>query len=282
EGQISTSEGLRVAYFSQNVGEMAGKSALQEVIEGDANIAKLKTQLTEFENKLCDPDLDPDEMNKILEKMGDVQTAYEKVGGYDLDTRAEEILTGLGITPAEHYNPVESFSGGWKMRIALAKVLVTMPDLIIMDEPTNYLDLETILWLENWLKQFKGSIFMTTHDRGFMNNVVKKIVEISHRKVTVYSGDYDFYEKERDIRRTQLEAEHQRQKDMLAKEEEFIAKFKARASHAAQVQSRVKKLDKIERVELPPDELLVSFDFPTPPRGSDDVIVMEDLSKSWD
>lgn len=282
EGQISTSEGLRVSYFSQNVGEMAGKSALQEVVEGDATVAKLKIQLTDFENRLCDPDLDPDEMNTILEKMGDVQTAFEKVGGYDLESRAEEILTGLGITPSDHHNLVESFSGGWKMRIALAKVLVTMPDLIIMDEPTNYLDLETILWLENWLKQFKGSIFMTTHDRGFMNNVVKKIVEISHRKVTVYSGDYDFYEKERDIRRTQLEAEHQRQKDMLAKEEEFIAKFKARASHAAQVQSRVKKLDKIERVELPPDELLVSFDFPTPPRGSDDVIVMEDLSKAWD
>lgn len=281
EGQISTSEGLRIAYFSQNVGEMAGKSALQEVVEGDANVARLRAELTEYETKLCDPDLDPDEMNKILEKMGDAQTAFEKIGGYDLDARAEEILTGLGILPDDHHRLVESFSGGWKMRIALAKVLVMVPDVIIMDEPTNYLDLETILWLENWLQLFKGSIFMTTHDRDFMNNVVKKVVEIAHRKVTVYSGNYDFYEKERDLRRTQLEAEHQRQKDMLAKEEEFIAKFKARASHAAQVQSRVKKLEKIERVELPPEEQLVNFDFPTPPRGSDDVVVMEDLAKSW-
>ncbi len=281
EGQVSTSEGLRISYFSQNVGEMAGRTALQEVIEGDAKVSILKSQLTEFENKLSDPDLDPDEMNKVLEKMGDVQTEYEKIGGYDLDSRAEEVLTGLGIAPADHNRAVESFSGGWKMRIALAKVLVTVPDLIVMDEPTNYLDLETILWLENWLQLFKGAVFMTTHDRDFMNNVAKKIIEIAHKKITVYSGDYDFYEKERDIRRTQLEAEHSRQRDMLAKEEEFIAKFKARASHAAQVQSRVKKLEKIDRVELPPEEQTISFDFPVPARGSDDVVVMENLAKTW-
>lgn len=281
EGQVSTSEGLRISYFSQNVGEMAGRSALQEVIEGDAKVSILKKKLTEFEDKLSDPDLDPDEMNTILEKMGDVQTEYEKIGGYDLDSRAEEVLTGLGIAPKDHHRAVESFSGGWKMRIALAKVLVTVPDLIVMDEPTNYLDLETILWLEKWLQLFKGAVFMTTHDRDFMNNVAKKIIEIAHRKITVYSGDYNFYEKERDIRRTQLEAEHSRQRDMLAKEEDFIAKFKARASHAAQVQSRVKKLEKIDRVELPPEEQTISFDFPVPPRGSDDVVVMENLAKTW-
>lgn len=281
EGQVSTSEGLRISYFSQNVGEMAGRSALQEVIEGDAKVSVLKKKLTEYEDKLSDPNLDPDEMNTILEKMGDVQTEYEKIGGYDLDSRAEEVLTGLGIAPKDHHRAVESFSGGWKMRIALAKVLVTVPDLIVMDEPTNYLDLETILWLEKWLQLFKGAVFMTTHDRDFMNNVAKKIIEIAHRKITVYSGDYNFYEKERDIRRTQLEAEHSRQRDMLAKEEDFIAKFKARASHAAQVQSRVKKLEKIDRVELPPEEQTISFDFPVPPRGSDDVVVMENLAKTW-
>jgi len=281
EGQVSTSEGLRISYFSQNVGEMAGRSALQEVIEGDAKVSVLKKKLTEYEDKLSDPNLDPDEMNAILEKMGDVQTEYEKIGGYDLDSRAEEVLTGLGIAPKDHHRAVESFSGGWKMRIALAKVLVTVPDLIVMDEPTNYLDLETILWHEKWLQLFKGAVFMTTHDRDFMNNVAKKIIEIAHRKITVYSGDYNFYEKERDIRRTQLEAEHSRQRDMLAKEEEFIAKFKARASHVAQVQSRVKKLEKIDRVELPPEEQTISFDFPVPPRGSDDVVVMENLAKTW-
>jgi ATP-binding cassette subfamily F protein 3 len=281
EGQISKSERWRIAYFSQNVGEMKGKTALEEVVEADAEITHMKTQLREFEEKLCDPDLDPDEMNKILEKMGNVQAHFEEVGGYDLENRAEEVLTGLGISPVDHHKNTEDFSGGWKMRIALAKVLVVNPDLIIMDEPTNYLDMETILWLEEWLTNFKGAIFMTTHDRDFMNNVCNKIVDISNKKMTSYSGNYDFFLQEKEIRLKNLKAEASRQKDMLAKEEEFIAKFKARASHAAQVQSRIKKLEKIDRIEIPPEEDEMSFDFPTPPRGSDDVVIIEDLGKHW-
>ncbi|MEE2743392.1 MAG: ABC-F family ATP-binding cassette domain-containing protein, partial [Bdellovibrionota bacterium] len=281
EGQVSFPERLRMSYFSQNVGEMRGKTALQEVVEGDASIAEMKKKLGEYEVALCNPDLGEDEMNNILVKMGDLQTNFEKVGGYDLENRAEEILTGLGIFPVDHHKKVEDFSGGWKMRIALAKVLVISPDLIIMDEPTNYLDMETILWIEEWLKNYKGSIFMTTHDRDFMNNVCKKIIEINHGKITTYSGNYDFYTKEREVRLTQLKAEYARQREMLSKEEEFIEKFKARASHAAQVQSRVKKIEKIERVELPPEEDVMRFEFPTPPRGSDDVAIMKNLSKEW-
>ncbi|WP_372656012.1 ABC-F family ATP-binding cassette domain-containing protein [Halobacteriovorax sp.] len=281
EGQISIPDRLRISYFSQNVGEMRGRTALEEVVEGDEGISAMKVKLRSYEEQLCDPDLDPDEMNKILERMGEVQTDFEKVGGYDLESRAEEILSGLGIHAEDHHKKVEDFSGGWKMRIALAKVLVINPDLIIMDEPTNYLDMETILWLEEWLRNYKGSVFMTTHDRDFMNNVAKKIVEINHKRVTTYSGNYDFYVKESKIRLEQLKSEHKRQQDMLAKEEEFIAKFKARASHAAQVQSRVKKIEKIERVELPPEEESMHFDFPDPPRGSDDVVIIKDLAKSW-
>ena len=281
EGQISLPEVCRMAYFSQNVGEMKGKSALQEVVEGDAKIKVLQEKLREYEAKLVQ-ELSDDEMNKVLMEMGDVQTDFEKLGGYDLEMRAEEILTGLGIMPEDHHKNVEDFSGGWKMRIALAKVLVMNPDLILMDEPTNYLDMETILWLEEWLNNFKGAIFMTTHDRDFMNNVCNKTVEINLGKITTYSGNYEFYLKEREIRLTQLKAEHSRQQDMLAKEEEFIAKFKARASHAAQVQSRVKKLEKIDRIELPPEEEKISFEFSTPPRGGDDVVVIDHLSKSWE
>lgn len=282
EGQISLSEAVRMAYFSQKVGEMEGKSAIQEVVEGDKKVKELGDKLKEYEMKLADCEsLTDDEMNQILMDMGEVQTDFEKVGGYDLETRAEEILTGLGIGPDRYHNMVESFSGGWKMRIALAKVLVTNPDLIIMDEPTNYLDMETILWLEEWLKNFKGAIFMTTHDRDFMNNICKKIVEINFGKVTTYSGNYDFYEKEKEIRLEQIKAEHSRQQAMLQKEEEFIAKFKARASHAAQVQSRVKKLEKIERIEIPPEEETISFEFATPPRGSDDVVSLKAVTKTW-
>ena len=282
EGQISLPDAYRLAYFSQNVGEMKGKTALQEVVEGDAKVKHLQNQLRGFENKLADcENISDDEMNNILIKMGDVQTEFEKIGGYDLETRAEEVLSGLGILPIDHTKKVEDFSGGWKMRIALAKVLVMNPDIILMDEPTNYLDMETILWLEEWLKNYHGAIFMTTHDRDFMNNVCKKIVEINFGKITTYSGNYDFYLKEKEIRLDQIKAEHSRQQDMLAKEEEFIAKFKARASHAAQVQSRVKKLEKIDRIELPPEEETISFEFSNPPRGGDDVVVINNLSKTW-
>lgn len=281
EGQISFPEKKRLAYFSQNVSEMKGKTALEEVISSDEEISGMQSKLRVYEAKLSDPNLDPDEMNKILVEMGDVQTEFEKRGGYDLEYRAEEILSGLGISAEDHHKKTEEFSGGWKMRIALAKVLVLKPDLILMDEPTNYLDMETILWLEEWLQNYEGAVFMTTHDRDFMNNVVKKIVEIAHGTVTTYSGNYDFYEKEREIRREQLRAEHSRQQSMLKKEEEFIAKFKARASHAAQVQSRVKKLEKIDRVELPPEEDIISFEFSNPSRGGDDVVVLKNLKKIW-
>jgi ATP-binding cassette, subfamily F, member 3 len=281
EGQVHFPDKLRLAYFSQNVGDMRGKSALQEVMSGDVKVEQLSHELKMFEEKLCDPDLTPEAMDEVLSKMGDAQTEFEKRGGYDLESRSEEILTGLGIAPKDHQKPVEDFSGGWKMRIALAKVLVMNPDLILMDEPTNYLDMETILWLEEWLKNFKGAIFMTTHDRDFMNNVVKKIVELAGGKATTYSGNFDFYIKERSIRRDQLKAEFGRQQEMLSKEEEFIARFKARASHAAQVQSRVKKLDKIERVELPQEDEVIKFDFQAPPRGSDEVVILKDLKKVW-
>jgi ATP-binding cassette subfamily F protein 3 len=281
-GQVSFPDKMRLSYFSQNVGEMTGKTALQEVVEGDENVRVLQEKLKEYEELLVDcANMSEDEMNSVLGKMGDVQTEFEKVGGYDLETRAQEILTGLGIAPVDHAKDSGDFSGGWKMRIALAKVLVTNPDVIVMDEPTNYLDMETILWLEEWLKNFKGSVFMTTHDRDFMNNICKKIVSIEHRKIVVYSGDYNFYMKERKLRLSQLKSEAAKQKESLAKDEEFIAKFKARASHAAQVQSRVKKLEKIDRIEIPPEEEKMSFDFPNPSRGSDEVAIIKELSKSW-
>lgn len=280
-GQITFPDKFRMAYFSQNVGEMSGESAIEVVLHGDENIKVLKEKLREYENKLSDPELDPDEMNDILMKMGDVQTEFEKRGGYDLETRAEEVLTGLGVMPEDHHKQIEEFSGGWKMRIALARVLVVSPDLIIMDEPTNYLDMETILWLEKWLQDFSGAVFMTTHDRYFMNNVCKKIIEVANRRVTTFSGNYDFYEKDKDVRLNQLKSEFKKQQDSIQKDKEFIAKFKARASHAAQVQSRVKQLEKIDIVELPPEEQTIDFEFSTPPRGGDDVVVLKDLKKTW-
>jgi ATP-binding cassette, subfamily F, member 3 len=276
-GQISMPDRLRLSYFSQSVGEMRGRSVLEEVIHGNPRLGYLKTEISKIEHALEQGEYS----DEMLEKLGDYQTEFEKLGGYEIEHKAAEVLTGLGIMPDEHQRPVENFSGGWKMRVALAKVLAQNPEFILMDEPTNYLDVESIIWLEEWIRGFKGSIFMTSHDRDFMNGIVKKIVEVNHKTITVYSGNYDFYEKERNIRREQLVASHSRQEAMLQKEEEFIAKFAARASHAAQVQSRVKKLDKIDRIELPPEEQTINFEFPKPPRSGNDVVKIEDLKKIW-
>ncbi len=279
-GSITVPEKLRVAYFSQNIGEMKGRTVIEEVMSGSAKASELASEMRKIEKQL-EGDLDPDEMEKVLIQLGDYQTEFEKLGGYDLDVRAKEIITGLGVMPYDHDRDVGLFSGGWRMRIALAKVLIQQPDVILLDEPTNYLDLESIIWLEEWLKTFKGAILMTSHDRDFMNGIVNRIIEVANKTITTYTGDYDYYEKEKEIRKVQQIAQHESQQAMLKKEEEFIAKFAARASHAAQVQSRVKKLDKIDRVELPPEDIVMDFTFPVPPRGSNDVVVMKDLAKTW-
>jgi ATP-binding cassette subfamily F protein 3 len=280
-GTITCAKRTTIGYFSQEVGEMSGRSALEEVMAASSATMQLAEELQMMETAMCDP-MDDDAMALLLEKYGVAQEEFEHRGGYDLDTRAKTVLTGLGIGPDRFDLPVESFSGGWKMRIALAGILTLMPDVLLMDEPTNHLDVESIIWLEEWLaSEFKGALLMTSHDRDFMNRIVTRIIEVANRTVTTYGGNYDFYERERDIRKEQLLASHKRQQEMLAKEEEFIARFAARASHAAQVQSRVKKIDKIERIEIPPEERAVKFEFNEPPRSGDDVAVFTDLAKNW-
>jgi len=260
---------------------MSGRSALAEVMAAAGDTVQLGAELRQLEKAMSEP-MEAEALDALLERYGQAVEEYEHRGGYDLESRAQAVLTGLGIGPDDYLRPVESFSGGWKMRIALARILTINPDVLLLDEPTNHLDVESIIWLENWLaKEFKGAVLMTSHDRDFMNRIVSRIIEVANGAITTYSGNYDFYLREREIRREQLLASHQRQQAMLAKEEEFIARFAARASHAAQVQSRVKKLDKIERIELPPEQRLIRFDFAEPPRSGDDVARCEDLAKVW-
>jgi len=281
KGSVSIQNDVHIAYFSQDSGEMKGRTALLEVVAGNERIGELAGRLKAHEEALSNPELQPAQMESILEKLGNEQSEFEKLGGYEIENNAQTILTGLGIHPRDHNTPVEDFSSGWKMRIALAKVLIRLPDLILMDEPTNYLDMETIIWLEEWLRSFKGAVLMTTHDRVFMNRIIEKVVEVDNGTVTVYSGNYDFYEQEKAVRFKQNEAEFRRQQSMLKKEEEFIARFKARASHAAQVQSRVKKLEKIERVEIAADQLEMNIVLPEISRGGNDVITIKSLAKAW-
>lgn len=281
KGDISCSQKTVIGYFSQDVGEMSGRTVLEEVMSAAGNILELAAQMAEMEKSMAEP-MEDTAMADLLERYGECVEIFEQRGGYDLEPRAQAILTGLGITPQEFSTPVETFSGGWKMRIALAKILTINPDVLLLDEPTNHLDIESILWLEGWLQNdFKGSLLMTCHDRDFMNRIVNRVVEVADGATTTYSGNYDFYLKEREIRRQQLQASYRRQQEMLAKEEEFIARFASRASHAAQVQSRIKKLEKIERIVLPAEQKTIKFEFPVPPRSGEDVLHLKDLGKTW-
>lgn len=280
EGHVAIPSRMSIGYFSQDVGEMSGRTALQQVLDGAGPVSELAAEMAELEEKLSQP-LSDEEMEKTLERYGDVRHEFEVAGGYDLEVQAQTILTGLGIPLDDQSLPVESFSGGWKMRIAMARILVQKPDILLMDEPTNHLDVESIVWLEDWLRRYPGTLLLTSHDREFMNRAVSKIIEVNYGTITVYSGNYDFYEKERALRNEQQIAAHRRQQDMLAKEENFIARFAARASHASQVQSRVKKLEKIERVELPEEAKAVRFEFPKPPRSGEEVVKLREVGKVW-
>ena len=280
EGQVSIDPGEILGYFSQDVGEMAGRTVLQEVLAGAGRVFAIGQQLQDFEHRMSDPDgkgLSEAEMDSY----GELQMEFMHRDGYDLENRAETILTGLGIPPKRHGESVENFSGGWKMRIALAKILLLNPDTLLMDEPTNHLDIESIIWLEAWLNSFQGALVMTSHDREFMTRLCSRTVEVAAGSITAYTGDYEFYLRERELRREQLIASQKRQQAMLAKEEEFIARFAARASHAAQVQSRVKTIEKIERIEVPKDPRLVKFEFKPVKRSGDIVVELQGLAKAW-
>src|SRR5205814_1630361 len=195
--------------------------------------------------------------------------------------QAREVLHGLGLANDQIDDDVGALSGGWKMRVALARVLLGRPDVLLMDEPTNHLDIESIIWLEQFLKSYPGALLMTSHDREFMNRIVSKIAEIDSGEIVTYSGNYDFYERERAIRETNQQAAFARQQSMLAKEQRFIDRFRTHAAKAAQVQSRIKALDKIDKIELPKKRQVVKFEFRVPPRSGDQVAVIEGLHKSY-
>ncbi len=279
-GQVALDRGTTIGYFSQDVGEMHGRTVVQATLDGAGPVSEAADKLRELEAALSDPDR-MDEMERLVEEFGEAQAQFEQLGGYALDARAREILAGLGFAQEVMDGDVGALSGGWKMRVALARILLMRPDAMLLDEPTNHLDLESILWLEQFLKGFEGALILTSHDREFMNRIVTKVAEIDAGELTMFGGGYEFYVKQRAVLDEQAESQFERQQAMLAKEEAFIARFKARASHAAQVQSRVKKLDKIERVEPPKRRRKLRFDFRDPPRSGDDVAKVDNISKAY-
>ncbi len=280
EGQVVVDRGVSIGFFSQDVGEMSGRSAVAEVMDGAGAVSEVAAELAELEAALADPDR-ADEMDSLIERFGEVQGRFEALGGYALEGRAREVLAGLSFSQEMMEGDVSRLSGGWKMRVALARILLMRPDVMLLDEPSNHLDLESLIWLENFLRGYDGALLMTSHDREFMNRIVNKILEIDGGNLTSYSGDYAFYEQQRALNEKQQQAQFERQQAMLAKEIAFIERFKARASHAAQVQSRVKKLDKIDRVEPPKRRQTVSFEFQPAPRSGEDVVRLRGVSKRY-
>ncbi|HEV7571134.1 MAG TPA: ABC-F family ATP-binding cassette domain-containing protein [Thermoanaerobaculia bacterium] len=280
DGDVSVPKKMTIGYFRQDIEEMSGRSVLDEAIAGSGRLGDLHHELEALQNAMSDPDR-INEMDAILDRFGHVQEDYAHLGGYELEARAREVLHGLGFEDDRVDGDVGALSGGWKMRVAMAKVLLGRPDVLLMDEPTNHLDIESIIWLEDFLKRYDGSLLMTSHDREFMNRVVTKIVEIDEGDLVTYSGNYEFYERERAIRETNREAAYARQQSMLAKEQRFIDRFAAHAAKAAQVQSRVKALDKIEKLEPPKKRKTMKFDFRKPARSGDDVVTLKHVSKSY-
>ena len=279
-GQVTVDRGVTVGHFSQDVGEMKGRTVLAETMAGAGEVSTAAQELHELEHAMADP-ARQEEMEQLLDRFGHAQARFDELGGYALESRAREILAGLGFREEVVDQDVGTLSGGWKMRVALARILLMRPDALLLDEPTNHLDIESIIWLERFLQDFEGALVMTSHDRELLNRLVTKIVEIDGGDVRTYSGNYDFYERQREVAEAQHEAQYARQQAMLAKEQAFIDKFKARASHAAQVQSRVKKLDKIDKVEPPKRRKVVEFVFRPAPRSGDDVAKLEGVVKGY-
>ncbi|MCU0242821.1 MAG: ATP-binding cassette domain-containing protein [Vicinamibacteria bacterium] len=280
EGEVTVPRKLTIGYFRQDVEEMSGRSVLDEAIAGSGRLGDLHHELEALQHAMGDP-ARADAMDSILERFGHVQEEYDHLGGYALEARAREVLHGLGFDDERIDGDVGALSGGWKMRVAMARVLLGRPDVLLMDEPTNHLDLESILWLESFLKSYPGALFMTSHDREFMNRVVSRIAEIDEGEVTAYTGNYDFYERERTLRDANREAAYVRQQAMLAKQQRFIDRFSTHVAKAAQVQSRVKALDKIERIEPPRSRKVVRFDFRRPPRSGDEVATLASVRKAY-
>jgi ATPase subunit of ABC transporter with duplicated ATPase domains len=280
EGQVIVDRGTTIGLFGQDVGEMAGRSAVAEVMAGAGAVSAVAAELRDLEAAMEDPDR-ADELDAVVARYGEVQARFEELGGYALEARAREILAGLGFAPEMADGDVGVLSGGWKMRVGLARILLMRPDVMLLDEPSNHLDIESLIWLEGFLAAHEGALLMTSHDREFMNRVVSKVIEIDGGELKTYSGDYEFYDRQRALDERQQQAQFERQQAMLAKEVAFIERFKARASHAAQVQSRVKKLEKIERVEPPKRRQTVSFDFPPAPRSGDDVAILRGVAKRY-
>lgn len=280
-GTISMHKGTTIGYLNQDVNPASGHKLLEEVAKSSVSINSIAHKIQMLQEELAD-EKDEENIAGLLQELGEMQHIFESYGGYNIEHEARIILSGLGFTESDFFRSLAEFSGGWRIRVELAKLLFLKPDLLILDEPTNHLDLETTGWFENYLKTYQGAVLVTSHDRAFLNNVVKKVIAIENDEVIFYHGNYDSYiiARQRDLEVKKSKARKQELK--LKKEMRFIERFRAKNTKATQVQSRIKKLGKIEKIVVPRSTKKIKFSFPEPPGSGNIVITLKNITKSYD
>lgn len=279
-GDILVAKGVKVGYLPQEVITLRGNLVLEEVLKASDGVTSLQDKMGILEQELSSID-DPKEQEKLALEYGRLQERYMLLGGYGLEAEAKRILGGLGFREGDFRRLTDELSGGWLMRIALAKILLQSPDLLLLDEPTNYLDLESLIWLEGFLVNYPGAMIIVSHDRAFLNHLVDRIAEIEAQKIDLYHGDYNHYLKEKEARRSVLESTYVSQQKKIDQTERFIERFRYKNTKARQVQSRIKMLEKLERVELPGQKKEIKFQFPVPKRSGHTVVEVKNLYKSY-
>jgi ATP-binding cassette subfamily F protein 3 len=279
--EIRIAKGVKIGYLPQEVISLKGDSVLEEVLKGAAGITSLQDKMKILEEELSSMK-DPKEQERLAKEYGKLQERYTVLGGYGLEADAKQILQGLGFKERDFTRATDELSGGWLMRIALAKILLQSPDLLLLDEPTNYLDLESLIWLENFLINYPGAMVIVSHDRVFLNHLIERIAEIEAQKIDLYHGDYDHYLEEKAARKQILEATYRTQQRKIEQTERFIERFRAKNTKSSQVQSRIKMLEKLERIELPQEKKEIRFQFPSPKRSGHRVVEVKNLHKRYD
>ena len=281
-GTVSFARDTSIGYLEQETKLAGKKSALAEVVDSATEIRKLEKRIAQMEHEIADAGDDVD-LDRLLERYGAAQDRFERLGGYELEARARQILGGLGFPVEDFDKPAKEFSGGWQMRIALSKLLLRHPDLLLLDEPTNHLDLESVKWLETFLSSYDGAVLLVSHDRAFMDACVSHIAALENKRLVTYTGNYSGYLKQREDNLEQLRAKRAAQERDIAHIETFIERFRYKPTKARQVQERVKKLEKIkeELVVLPESSKKVHFRFPEPPRTGDMVVQLDNVAKAY-
>jgi ATP-binding cassette subfamily F protein 3 len=285
-GEVNRAKDVVIGYLRQEIAESRGKAAVSEVVEAAGEVTELATRLGELETRMStgmsDEEAGGVAGEELIAEYGAVQARFEQLGGYDLEARARKVLAGLGFADSDMDRSTAEFSGGWMMRIGLARLLLAEPDVLLLDEPTNHLDLESVKWLEGFLAEYAGALLIVSHDRDFLNTVVNRIVELEDGKATEYVGDYAGFVEQRALRAEQQRAAAANQQRKVAATEEFIERFRYKATKARQVQSRIKALDKLERIDAPDGKRrTMRFSFPEPPRAGRDVVRLEHVAKGF-